>query len=284
MSNPSETSTQLTPSEQEKLEAERLIGWDFVFSIVVLIFSIFVIANSLTMPFSGNVGGVTTVWYESPGLLPLFIGCCLFLAGITVFLKSAREGGRKLFQQHFADVNPTGFLLSGGGILSYIFVFITWFDFFLGSFVFLLFYISLYYLEDDKLSRKLIAVYYGIILLCLTVFFSGLDKVINAQYDYATDFILVAAALLLIFLLAHHASQSNGDAGRKVRIVILVALLFPSILVPAFRYFLLVPMPKEGLIVEQVFNHTYYTYLAPVKEVEDGNLSADQLDALENAF
>lgn len=284
MTNSSDNAPSPDEIEQEQQNAERMIGCDFVFSIIVLLFSIFVISDSLTMPFSGTVGGVTTTWYESPGLLPLFIGFCLFLTGLSVFWKSVKEDGRRLFQKHFADVNPIAFLLSGGGILTYIFVFITWFDFYLGSSVFLLFYISLYYLDDAALGRKLIGIYYSTILICALVFLTGLDAAINSAYEFTTDGLLILCAVALIAALISHGRQTGTEMRKKVRMVIIIAFLFPAILVPTFRYFLLVPMPKEGLVVEQVFNNTYYTYLAPAKEVEDGNLSDEQLEALDNAF
>ncbi|WP_143181434.1 hypothetical protein [Pseudovibrio exalbescens] len=284
MSNHPEQMQESDKLAQKTLEQERLIGWDFVFSIVVLLFSVFIVSNSLTMPFSGTVGGVTTTWYESPGLLPLFIGTCLFLAGLSVCWKSATENGWALFCQHFSEINPTGFLLSGGGIISYIFVFISWYDFFLGSFVFLLFYIGLYYLDDEKLSRRLIAIYYGTIIISVVLFLSGVGAYANRVVDFLTDWILIACAVLLITVMLQFATRKGQEARRKVRRVLIISCVFPAILVPTFRYFLLVPMPKEGLVVERVMNTTYYTYLAPKKQVEDGNLSDDQLQSLDDAF
>ncbi|WP_373237122.1 hypothetical protein [Cohaesibacter celericrescens] len=284
MSDISETTQEIDKTEQDHLEAERMIGWDFVFSIIVMVFSIFVIANSLTMPFSGTVGGVTTTWYESPGLLPLFIGCSLFVAGLSVFLKSAREGGRKLFRTHAADISPIPFLLSGGGILGYIFVLISWFDFFLASFVFLLFYISLYYIDDAQLSKKLITIYYASLLIFAAIFLTGTDQAINAGYEYTTDILLILCAAIIIGTLFGAAKGAQKKIAAQVRTVIIVALLFPTVLVPTFRYFLLVPMPKEGLVVERIFNTTYFNYLAPAKEVEDDTLSDSQMQDLDNAF
>lgn len=131
----------------ETVEQQKMHGWDFAFSIVVMLFSLVVIATSLTMPFSGTVGGVTTEWYESPGLLPLFIGCSLFATGLSVFISSKNEQGRVLFLTYFKQINPAGFLVSAGGIISYIYVLITWYDFF---FSFCCIFAALYW---DLLSR-----------------------------------------------------------------------------------------------------------------------------------
>ncbi|MDB1124917.1 tripartite tricarboxylate transporter TctB family protein [Vibrio algarum] len=272
--------------EQARLQEEELAlhGWDFIFSVVVIVFSIFIIAHSLTMPFSGTVGGVKTTWYESPGLLPLFIGAALLLAGIVLFVNNAKENGRTLFMERIKDVNPSGFLISGGGILTYIYIMITWYDFFLASLVFLLFYIGLYYLDEPKISSKLIKLYSAFMVLSVAIFGSGLDETINAGYEFTTDIILIVAAIAIFALFKISEKQYGAEFKRKVKVLALVSFLFPLVICPIFRYFLLVPLPKEGIVVEQVLNTTYFKY-AGQKEVKEGKtLSADEAAELDDAF
>jgi hypothetical protein len=274
----------LEEEARQQEEELALHGWDFLFSVVVILFSLFIIANSLTMPFSGTVGGVKTTWYESPGLLPLFIGCALFLAGIVLFTNNAKENGRALFLERFKDVNPAGFLISGGGILTYIYIMITWYDFFLASFVFLLFYIGLYYLDEPKLSKKLIKIYSAFMVLSLAVFGSGLDETINAGYEFTTDIILVIAAIAMLYVFKSSEKHYGAEFKKKVKTLALVSFIFPLVLCPIFRYFLLVPLPKEGIVVEQILNTTYYSY-AGKKDVKEGKaLSADETAELDDAF
>ncbi|MDB1125501.1 tripartite tricarboxylate transporter TctB family protein [Vibrio algarum] len=272
---------------EEKARQEEelaLHGWDFIFSAVVIVFSIFIIAHSLTMPFSGTVGGVKTTWYESPGLLPLFIGAALLLAGIVLFVNNAKENGRTLFMERIKDVNPSGFLISGGGILTYIYIMITWYDFFLASLVFLLFYIGLYYLDEPKISSKLIKLYSAFMVLSVAIFGSGLDETINAGYEFTTDIILIVAAIAIFALFKISEKQYGAEFKRKVKVLALVSFLFPLVICPIFRYFLLVPLPKEGIVVEQVLNTTYFKY-AGQKEVKEGKtLSADETAELDDAF
>ncbi|MCQ1059813.1 hypothetical protein LRP52_28545 [Photobacterium sp. ZSDE20] len=268
----------------QTLEQEKMHGWDFAFSLIVMLFSLGVIATSLTMPFSGTVGGVTTEWYESPGLLPLFIGCSLFAAGLSVFMQSKNERGRERFVQYFKEINPTGFLVSAGGILSYIYVLITWYDFFLASAVFLLLYIGIYYLDQPAISKKILKIYYSVVTVSIVIFMTGLDKAVNSAYPFTTDLLLVVTAIALIVAMYNGAKKTNPELIQKVRRMTLIAIIFPAILCPIFRYFLLVPLPKEGLVVEQLFNHTYYTYISTGKTKVEMDLSDEQLSLLEDAF
>ncbi|MDG3087872.1 tripartite tricarboxylate transporter TctB family protein [Vibrio hannami] len=252
----------------EAIEQEKMHGWDFAFSLVVMVFSIGVVATSLTMPFSGTVGGITTEWYESPGLLPLVIGCSLFAAGLSVFVQSKHEQGREKFFKYFKEINPNSFLVSAGGIISYIYVLITWYDFFLASATFLLLYIGIYYLDDDSITRKLLKIYYSAIALSLAVFLSGIDATINAGYAFTTDMILVVTMAVLFLAMFSSAKKTSSELARKVRKLTIIAIVFPAALCPIFRYFLLVPLPKEGIVVEQVFNYTYYNYINTGTETE----------------
>lgn len=270
--------------DKETLEQQQMHGWDFAFSLVVMVFALVVVANSLTMPFSGTVGGVTTEWYESPGLLPLFIGCSLFAAGLSVFLKSKAEQGKALFAKHYKNINPTGFLISGGGIITYIYVLITWYDFFLASAVFLIFYIGFYYLDTESITKQLLKIYSATVVFSLLLFGSGASEYANAIYPYTTDIVLVVSALVMSGYLLHTARQHSVEMTAKVRRLLIISIVFPAVLCPIFRYFLLVPLPNEGLIVEQVFNQTYYTYLAPPKQTEEMQLSDEDMQALEDAF
>tara|TARA_R110001583_G_scaffold52393_1_gene162767 strand:+ start:8928 stop:9785 length:858 start_codon:yes stop_codon:yes gene_type:complete len=259
-------------------------GWDFVFSIVVIIFSIFIIGNSLTMPFSGTVGGVSTTWYESPGLLPLFIGLSLLLTGISVFFSNKKHGGYSLFKEQLKSFNPVAFLISGGGLISYIYILITWYDFFLGSMAFLLFYIALYYFDNQSLTKQLLKVYYTFMVVSSVIFLSGLDVAINASYEFTTDIIMLLLSACIIFTLYRFAKQDPSEYRPKVKRVILISIIFPLVLCPIFRYFLLVPLPKEGLVIEQVLNTTYYTYIADNTASKEMNISEDNQQLLDDAF
>ncbi|MDR9830899.1 hypothetical protein RCJ22_35535 [Vibrio sp. FNV 38] len=270
--------------EQETLEQQQMHGWDFAFSLVVMVFSLIVVANSLTMPFSGTVGGVTTEWYESPGLLPLFIGCSLFAAGLSVFLKSKKSQGQALLIKHYKNINPTGFLISGGGILTYIYVLITWYDFFLASAIFLTFYIALYYLDIDKVTKQLLKIYGATILFSIVLFGSGVSEYLNTYYAYTTDLVLVISGIVMCGYLYQVAKDYGAEVKGKVRRLLIISLVFPAVLCPIFRYFLLVPLPNEGLVVEQIFNQTYYAYLAPTKQTEELQLSEEDMQLLEDAF
>jgi hypothetical protein len=60
--------------------------------------------------------------------------------------------------------------------------------------------------------------------------------------------------LALIFILAYcvyawKLIRGNSELRRKFRIGLIVAILAPLIIGSIFKYFLLVPMPAEGMVV-----------------------------------
>lgn len=148
----------------------------------------------------------------------------------------------------------------------------------------MLLYIGIYYLDRPEISKKLLSIYYSTIAVSLVIFLTGMDGFINSAYAFSTDFVLVITAVALIAAMYHGAKKTDKSLISKVRIMVLIAVIFPAVLCPIFRYFLLVPLPKEGLVVEQVLNHTYFTYISTGSQTQEVELSEEQMSLLEDAF
>lgn len=55
------------------MKKKELRKADFITSILLLLFSVWVIMETLKMPMKDTFGGVQNVWYVSPALFPLII-------------------------------------------------------------------------------------------------------------------------------------------------------------------------------------------------------------------
>src|SRR4030043_2080810 len=73
---------------------------DFITSIILIAFGIFMILYTLTeIPMKDSWGGVMNVWFVSPGLFPLGIGFLIIVMGIVLCNRAIKDGGaKKIFQ------------------------------------------------------------------------------------------------------------------------------------------------------------------------------------------
>jgi uncharacterized membrane protein YozB (DUF420 family) len=108
-----------------------------------------------------------------------------------------------------------------------------------------------------RLLRKIGSAYLGFTALLVVLKATGLAKTLVAAFDYTLD---VAA---LVFLVAAGtavaaAVRKDADKRKKARRVYLTAFLSPLVLIVVFKYLLLIPMPKEGGIMD-LMNLVYYS-------------------------
>jgi len=106
----------------------------------------------------------------------------------------------------------------------------------------------MFYFDDDDLLRKLLYFYLGGIAV-LTLFFSlGLPTALETTLPYSGDW------LTLAFILAYAVYtwvliRSLKPLRKKYRTALILAVVAPFTIGPIFKYFLLVPMPMEGMVV-----------------------------------
>ena len=55
--------------------------------------------------------------------------------------------------------------------------------------------------------------------------------------------------------------RARAELGKKFRVGLLVSLLTPFVIGPIFKYFLMVPLPKEGLVVAALDYVWYLEFL-----------------------
>jgi hypothetical protein len=229
---------------------------DFITSLILIAFGIFMILYTIVeIPMKDSWGGVMNVWFVSPGLFPVWIGGLIIIMGIVLCQRAIKDGGAKKFFEDLSHrkKDSSGKMLRFLGILlvivAYVYLYIPRIDYFLGTMLCLIVFISFFYLDRPDLLKKLSAFYLVGSLLFLVVFVVGIDKQLNERFLYFMDL------LVFLFFLAYIAYcriliRGNSVLRRKLRITLIMSIVPSLVLIPSFKYFLLVPLPVEGGFIE----------------------------------
>lgn len=237
----------------DKLELRKK---DFGTSLILIGFGIFIIIYTFTyIPMKDSWGGVMNVWFVSPGLFPVCIGSLFILMGIILCQRAVKDGGAERFLKEF--FGPRKFLSERTfrflGILlviiTYVYLYIPRIDYFLSTLLTLMVFISFFYFENHALLKKLFNFYLFGSLTFLILFLLGLDKPLNERFKYMMD-------LLVFFFFIAYIGFSRGlirneeNLKRRWRVSIIMSIIPSLVLIPSFKYFLLVPLPVEGGFIE----------------------------------
>ncbi|MBN2049238.1 MAG: hypothetical protein JW760_02235 [Spirochaetales bacterium] len=237
---------------------------DFITSIILILFGVFVILVSTGMPMKASYGGVETHWYVAPALFPLFIGGGVILLGVLLMGTAVRQGG--LASLLAAAKRKTGSRLDERtvrtmvvflSLITFVYLFIPRIDFMISIMFFLSFVCTVFYAENKRVFTRVTFVYILECAVLVLFYISPLARLLNGLYVYSMDFM---ALLFLVFLYmqARKVMKRENVPLKKLRTVLFVAVLTPLFLCPVFRYALLVPLPKEGLLIGQM-NYLYYS-------------------------
>jgi len=251
------------------LEKEKLRKADVFSGASISLFGLWIVSEALKMPMKDSWGGVMNVWYVSPALLPLSIGIILFLLGLMlcrIALKAIGIGRLRntvlwLFSRRMvwflAQDTTLRFYAIALLFLTLVFVNLPRIDFFLSAVLFLYAFITMFYFYDDALMKKFLLFYLAGEVVFIIYFIFNFDSVLKGILPFAVD------ALALCFLLGYFwygwiLVRKTPHLRKRYRLGLIVSLLAPFLIGPIFKYFLLVPMPKEGLVVAVL---DYFWYL-----------------------
>lgn len=242
------------------LEKEKLRKADIFSGSVIFLFGLWIILQAAKMPMKGSWGGVQNVWFVSPALFPLFVGAMIMLLGALLVRTALKEVGfRELGEvlRWFASREAPAFLQTAANLrfyaivslfLSLVYINISRIDFFLCSVLFLMVFITMFYFNEDTLLKKLLYFYLAGTVLFILYFTLNIHAVLEPAIPFAGDW------LTLIFIVAYGAYcwaliRHTPALRKKFRTSLILAVAAPFIIGPIFKYFLLVPMPFEGLVV-----------------------------------
>lgn len=244
------------------METNKLRKADFVTSILLIIFGLWVILEATGMPMVESYGGVRSVWYVSPAFLPFIIGGAIVILGIVLLVNSVKSGGAagfiksiKTMKLRLSDPMQRfiGVLLA---LIAFVYLYIPRVDFFLSIVFFLSYFIPAYFYDDMVSLRRLAGVYAGVSALVVVIFATPVADAVNGLFMFATD-VVVLAAIVAINIVAARLARREEKNRNRYRIGLIVSIVTPLLLTPIFRFALLVPLPHEGGIV-QLFQVIYY--------------------------
>jgi len=246
------------------MDKQKLRQADFITSIVLVLFGVWVLGESLQMPMRDSFGGVQNVWYVSPALFPLMISIGIILLGAALLVHAIVRGGANHFLQTLSrkpkkpSAGAVRFLAILVAILSFVYLQIPRIDFFLSVSLFLLFFISIFYLERESLFHKLALFYLLGNLAFLVLFIGGVDRVLGRALRFSMDWLALIFWFSYAVYVRMHLGR-NRELKRMFRTTLIVSLAVPALLCPVFRYLLLVPLPREGAIIE-IMNFIRYSF------------------------
>jgi len=242
------------------MDKEKLRKTDIYSGAVIFFFGIWIILQALKMPMKDSWGGVQNVWYVSPGIFPLFVGCIIMLLGALLCRTALKMVGFKVFGQtvrwllgrtlwqFFNSIPNLRFYAIVVLFLSLVYLTIPRVDFFLSAFLFLVVFITSFYFDDAVLLKKLFFFYLAGTIVLILYFALGLDAPLGRIVPFPAD-ILVTCFIVSYSIYAWMLVRSSPLLRKKYRTAMIVAVVSPLVVGLIFKYFLLVPMPSEGLVV-----------------------------------
>jgi hypothetical protein len=253
------------------MEKDKLRKADIFSGSLVVLLGLFIISQAFGMPMKDSWGGVQNVWFVSPALFPLLVGGMLSFLGVclisTAFKSVGTDGIRSVFSflaskdfraflRHPLVIRFYGIVFN---LLIFVFLMVPRIDFFPAAILFLLVCFFMFYFGDHAHLVKVFGFTVCTSLLLCLFFFLGLGEKLAGVTRFGADW------LVLLFIPAHclvagTSVKKDLEIKRKYRLSIIIALIAPLTIGIIFKYFLLVPMPYEGLIV-QLLDSIWYADL-----------------------
>lgn len=247
------------------IDKENIRKYDFISSIILIIFSLLIIKGATGMPMEGSYGGVQNQWYVSPALLPLIIGFGLLLLSLVLLANSIITGGAKQFiaaaktwkRSAKLSESTVRVLVTVLMLFNLIYILIPRVDFFIALTFFLLSVMGIFYIDDEKIIKKVALIVTIWTLISLLLVLTGISaKIFQGPALLLDVYSLIMYFHVLITLI--RSTKGNAEYRKKFKTILIISLIVPTILCPLFRYVLLVPLPVEGLIFDRIFNSIYY--------------------------
>ena len=251
------------------LDKENLRKADVYSGAIICLFGLWIILQALKMPMKDSWGGVQNVWYVSPAIFPLFVGCMIMLLGgllcrtalkrigLRAFAETLRWLSGKALPQFLNSVPNLRFYSIVVLFLSFVYLNIPRIDFFLSAVLFLAVFITSFYFDEAKLLKKLFFFYLTGVIGFIVYFSAGLNAPLSRLVPFPAD-ILALGFIVAYCVYAWKLIRTDAVLRKKYRTAMIVAIVSPLVIGMIFKYFLLVPMPAEGLVVATM---DYFWYL-----------------------
>jgi hypothetical protein len=253
------------------LEKEKLRKVDAYYGVIIFLFGAWIVWQASKMPMKDSWGGVQNVWFVSPALFPLFVGGMIMLLGLLLVRTALKAIGMKAFGetlqwlfsknllQFLNTVSILRFYAIAVLFLAFVYLNIPRIDFFLSALLFLSVFITMFYFDEAELLKKLFFFYLAGTVFFIFYFALGIDGWLGQLTPYARD-ILALVFILGYCIYAWRLIRNSPLLRKRFRTGLIVAVVAPFLVGLIFKYFLLVPMPAEGMVVALVDAIWYFEF------------------------
>lgn len=253
------------------MEKDKLRKADIFSGATIVLLGVFIISQAVQMPMKDSWGGVQNVWFVSPALFPLLVGGMLTFLGSVLIVIAMKSTGKEGFQSVISFLTSRElvqlikhpqiirFYAIVFNLIVFVFLMVPHIDFFLAAIFFLLTFFVMFYFGDHSHLLRIFGFVIGSSLVLMVFLFFGLNEKLATVIECSTDW-LVVFFIIVLTLFAGISVRGQPEGQRKYRLSLIIALVAPLTIGILFKYFLLVPMPHEGLIV-QLLDSIWYAEL-----------------------
>ena len=253
------------------MDNDKLRKADMFSGSLIVILGLSIISGAMKMPMKDSWGGVQNVWFVSPALFPLFVGGMLTFLGVLLIIIAFKSVGGKGFRcvitfltsAEFISFLRTPLVVRFYGavfnLIFFVFLLVPRVDFFPAAILFLLVFFFMFYIGDHSHLVKILKFTIFIALLFLLFVLFGLNEKLGSMTEFGSDWLVLLFIPALCYL-ARTTVKKYPELQRKYRLSLVIAFAAPLTIGIIFKYFLLVPMPYEGLIV-QLLDSIWYAEL-----------------------
>ena len=253
------------------MDKDKMRKADIYSGAAICLFGLWIILQALKMPMKDSWGGVQNVWYVSPAIFPLFVGSMIMLLGALLCRTALKMVGFKAFGEtvrwllskallQFLNSTPNlRFYTIVVLFLSFVFLTIPRIDFFISAVLVLVVFITSFYFDDAMLLKKLFFFYLAGIIVLILYFAFGLNDPLGRIVPFPAD-ILTICFIVSYSVYAWKLIRRNPMLRKKYRTAMIIAFVSPFIVGIIFKYFLLVLMPSEGLVVAVMDYFWYFEF------------------------
>ena len=253
------------------MDKDKMRKADIYSGAAICLFGLWIILQALKMPMKDSWGGVQNVWYVSPAIFPLVVGSMIMLLGALLCRTALKMVGFKAFGETVRWLLSKALLQFLNSIpnlrfytivvlfLSFVFLTIPRIDFFISAVLFLVVFITSFYFDDAMLLKKLFFFYLTGIIVLILYFAFGLNDPLGRIVPFPAD-ILTICFIVSYSVYAWKLIRRNPMLRKKFRTAMIIAFVSPFIVGTIFKYFLLVLMPSEGLVVAVMDYFWYFEF------------------------
>jgi hypothetical protein len=253
------------------MDKDKMRKADIYSGAAICLFGLWIIFQALKMPMKDSWGGVQNVWYVSPAIFPLIVGSMIMILGALLCRTALKMVGFKAFGEtvrwllskallQFLNSIPTlRFYTIVVLFLSFVFLTIPRIDFFISAVLFLVVFITSFYFDDAMLLKKLFFFYLAGIIVLIIYFAFGLNDPLGRIVPFPAD-ILTICFIVSYSVYAWMLIRRNSMLRKKYRTAMILAFISPFIVGTIFKYFLLVLMPSEGLVIAVMDYFWYFEF------------------------